>query len=183
MLLDFLIPFIVIGLSELGDKTQLAILFLASKTKQHLRLLLGVLLAFIIADGLAIVFGDIITNIIPISYIKIGSGIIFIIFGIITLNNHKDDNEKYKTGSPFITGFTLILISEMGDKSQITAGLFAAQYNPWLVFFGVISALFILSLIAVYIGKLFFKKINTKTLSIIAGIMFIIIGIASFISI
>ncbi len=35
MLIDFFIPFIAILLAELGDKTQLAVLTLATKHKQH----------------------------------------------------------------------------------------------------------------------------------------------------
>jgi putative Ca2+/H+ antiporter (TMEM165/GDT1 family) len=55
MLADILIPFATIGLAELGDETQLTVLCLSSKTKRHIELLLGIILAFVIADGSAIV--------------------------------------------------------------------------------------------------------------------------------
>ena len=45
MIPDVLIPFVTTGLAELGDKTQLSILLLSSKTKKHLELLLGVMAA------------------------------------------------------------------------------------------------------------------------------------------
>ena len=48
MLQDILIPLIVVGLAELGDKTQLSILLLASKTEKHMQLFLGTILAFFI---------------------------------------------------------------------------------------------------------------------------------------
>ena len=57
MISDILLPFITIALAELGDKTQLAVFALASKTKKHLSLLLGAILAFVIADGLAVILG------------------------------------------------------------------------------------------------------------------------------
>lgn len=41
MIQEILIPFLAVGLAELGDKTQLAVLSLASKTKKHWELLLG----------------------------------------------------------------------------------------------------------------------------------------------
>lgn len=182
MLQDFLIPFVAIGLAELGDKTQLAVLALSSKTKKHLQLLLGVILAFLIADGLAILLGDYITNFIPRDYIKIGAGIIFIIFGIVILMNNKEEKEKYELKNPFMSSFWLILASEMGDKTQIAAALFATEYNSWLVLLGVMLALTLLSLMAVYLGKIITKKLNKRTISITAGILFIMIGIWSILS-
>ncbi len=59
MLQDILIPLIVVGLAELGDKTQLSTLLLASKTKKHIQLFLGTILAFLIVDGIAIQNGEI----------------------------------------------------------------------------------------------------------------------------
>jgi len=180
MLQDILIPFITLSVAELGDKTQLTILCLASKTKKHLQLLLGVILAFIVADGLAILLGDIITEFIPMQYIKICSGIIFVIFGVVILLSYSKEEAKYKIHNPLISGFSLVLISEMGDKTQLASGLFATQFNPILVFIGVIAAMALLSLMAIYLGKFVCTKINKKTISVIAGILFIVIGVWCF---
>ncbi len=180
MLQDFIIPFIAIGLAELGDKTQIVIFCLASKTKKYLPLLAGVILAFIIADGLAVLLGDYITNIVPIKYIKILSGLIFIVFGIIALINNKEDETKCDLKTPFLSGFGMVLISEMGDKTQIASGLFAAKYNALMVFLGVISALILLSVMAVYFGKFIVKKISRRKIASISGILFIIVGIFFF---
>ena len=182
MIQDILLPNITIAIAELGDKTQLAVIGLATKTKKHLQLLLGIILAFIAADGIAVVFGDFIMKVIPMGYIKSGAGIIFIIFGVVTLINHKKEREKYHLKNPFISGFSLILLLEMGDKTQIAAGLFATRFNPILVLISVVSALTVLSIIAVYLGKFITQKINRKTISIISGTLFILIGIASFFS-
>lgn len=180
MIQDFIIPFIVVGLAELGDKTQIAVFCLASKTRKYLPLLAGVILAFIITDGLAILLGDYIANIIPINYVRIISGIIFIIFGILTLVKNKEDESKCDLKTPFLSGFGIILVSEMGDKTQIASGLFATKYNPLMVFLGVISILITLSIMAVYLGKLVMKKLNRRIISYIAGILFILIGIFCF---
>ena len=181
MIQDFLIPFISIGIAELGDKTQLAVLCLASKTKKYLQLLLGVILAFAITDGLAIILGNFITAHIPIIYIKVVSGSIFIIFGIIMLMNNKTEEAHCELKQPFASGFLLIFVSEMGDKTQIASGLFATKYNAVMVFIGVLSSLTILSIIAVYLGKYIALKINKKVISLVAGIMFIVLGILCFI--
>ncbi len=180
MIQDLLIPFVSIGLAELGDKTQLAVLCLASKTKKYLKLLLGVILAFAITDGLAILLGNFITAHIPILYIKIVSGAIFIIFGLITFLNNKTEEARCELKQPFTSGFFLILVSEMGDKTQIASGLFATKYNPVMVFIGVLSALTVLSVMAVYLGKFIALRMNKRVISNIAGAMFIVVGTLCF---
>ncbi len=177
MIQDILIPFITVGLAELGDKTQLAAFALSSKTKKYSQLLLGIILAFVIADGLAVIFGKVITNFIPMKYIKIIAGAIFIIFGIIILKNNKEKDKNYNLKNPFMSGFLLVLVSEMGDKTQIATGLFATKFNPLFVFIGVIAALTLLSVMAVYLGKYIATKVDKKTISTIAGILFILIGV------
>lgn len=181
MIQDFLIPFIAIGLAELGDKTQLAVLCLASKTKNYLQLLAGVVLAFVIMDGLAVIMGDFVTKIIPLDYIKICSGIVFIVFGILTLMGSREEESKCELTNPFVSGFSLIFISEAGDKTQIAAGLFATKFNPVMVFLGVVSALAVLSVVAVYLGRFVAERINKKMLSRIAGALFIVIGVFFFV--
>lgn len=175
---DFIIPLIAISAAELGDKTQISILLLSSKTNKHLQILVGVMLAFLIVDGIAIAAGTWITTIIPIKYLKIISATIFIILGLLMLLNKKEEKEKSKTyKNPFITAFFLILLTEWGDKTQIAAALFATKYNPILVLIGTIIALLILSLIAIFFGKILSEKMPKKTINKIAAILFIIMGI------
>jgi len=179
MIPDILIPLIAISLAELGDKTQLSILLLSTKTQKHLHLLLGITLAFLIADGTAILLGTWITNIIPINYLKIASGTIFIILGTLLLIQKQSQNEnKLHLKNTFLSGFTLIFISEWGDKTQITSAIFATQYNSTLVLIGTMTALTLLSTLTIYIGKLISEKINKKLVTKTAAIAFIIVGIS-----
>jgi putative Ca2+/H+ antiporter (TMEM165/GDT1 family) len=182
MIEDILIPFLLVGLAELGDKTQLAVLVLSTKTKQYGSLLSGVMLAFVLTDGIAIVLGDFIASVVPLDYVKLFAGLLFVIFGILMLyNRNKDEDEgSYELKSPFVSGFSLILVSEMGDKTQLAAALFATQYDPVMVFIGVILALLLLSAMAIYVGKKLMEKINKHTISTAAGILFILIGITFF---
>lgn len=110
MIPDILIPLVTVGLAELGDKTQLAVFCLASRTRKYLQLLLGVTLGFAIAAGLAIILGIFLTNVIPAVYIKIGAGIIFILFGILTLLNREEPDEIYDLKKPFMSGFIMVLV-------------------------------------------------------------------------
>lgn len=159
----------------------LAIFCLTSRTKKYLQLLLGVTLGFAIADGFAIILGDFLTTVIPMDYIKIGAGVIFILFGILTLLNKEESEEICDLKKPFMSGFLMVLITEMGDKTQIAAGLFATKFNPILVFVGVMAALIFLSAMAIFLGKIIVTKINQKVISILAGAIFIFIGVGTLI--
>ncbi len=178
MIADLLIPLVAISLAELGDKTQLSIILLSSKTKKHLHLLLGIVLAFLIADGAAILLGSWIMNIVPITWLKVASGTIFTIFGLLILRQKEATNQsRLQFKNSFLSGFILIFTSEWGDKTQIASGLFATQYNSLMVLTGVMTALTLLSIIAIYLGKIISNKIDKKLITKIAGTAFILIGI------
>lgn len=182
---SFLIPFIVVGLAEFGDKTQIAILMVAARTSKHWSLLWGILLAFGITNSLAVIMGNFISTLIDLKYIKIITGILFIVFGIYSLRDQKEEkkNTYYKLKNPFLTGFILILLLEMGDKTQLTAGLLATKYHMILVFLGVMSSLSLLSMLAIFSGKMILNKINHKYLTYVSSTIFILIGLLTFIGI
>lgn len=169
---------IAIAVAELGDKTQLSILLLSSKTTKHFQILMGVLLAFLIVDGIAIAAGSWITMIIPIFYLKIVSGLVFILFGILILINKNDEEGKTKSfRNPFVSSFLLILFSEWGDKTQIAAALFATRFNPFAVLIGAMIALTLLSIIAIFFGKLISDNVSRNTINKFAAMVFIVMGV------
>lgn len=185
MLLDILIPFIAVALAEFGDKTQLAVLTLATKyreQKEHTSLFCGAMLGFLLVDGIAILFGGVLTAYIPTVYIKIIAGSLFVLFGILTFCSKDGEILKIKNGSAFHAAFVLILLAELGDKTQIAAGLFATQYNLLLVFVGVMAALAVLTGSAIVVGKKLKEYVHEKYLKWGSGILFFVIGIGTLLS-
>jgi len=180
-MVDFLIPLIVTALAEFGDKTQLSILILSTKMEKHLHLLIGVVVAFLLVDGIAVSVGSWITNVVPVTVLRIASGIVFIIFGVLILTERevKKIGKSYSR-SPFLSGFVLILITEWGDKTQITSAIFATKYNPLLVLSGAVAALTLLSGMVLYLGKSISNKVDKRLMTKIAGTIFILMGISFF---
>jgi putative Ca2+/H+ antiporter (TMEM165/GDT1 family) len=175
----FIIPFLAIAAAELFDKSQLSLLILATRTKNHFQLLLGSLLGFAIVDGLAVLVGAWITTVIPTSILSPIAGIIFIVVGILTFRSAKEKPKDKKIAkSSLLAGFLVIMLTEWGDKTQLATAVFATQFNPWLVFAGVMSALFLLSLVAIYLGKYLGMRFNPKTIHRVAGAAFILIGLS-----
>jgi len=183
MIYDLLIPLVSVALAEIGDKTQLTLLCLAAKTKRHFSIFLGAMIAFIIVDGIAILAGGFISNLIPVSIIKTISAILFIGFGLSFLLQKLEDHTSCTLKQPFVSAFSMILFSEMGDKTQIASAVFASNYNALYVFFGVVIGLSIVSIITIQLGQRVLSKINSKLLHKISGIIFIALGIISILSI
>ena len=177
MLQGFFLPFFTILVAEMLDKSQLAIVALSGKTKNYLALFLGSMLAFILVDGAAIVFGAIVAELVPQNLVSLFAGLVFIFFGVLSLRPEKEsDTKKIKKSSVFVSAFLLIFLSEWADKTQLAAAAFASYLNPVLVFLGTISALAILTLLAIFVGSKLTKYIKRELLQKITGALFLLIG-------
>lgn len=175
---DLTIPFLTVALAELGDKSQILVFLLSSRTKKHLRLLAGVMLGFLVVDGCAILVGSWVVQLVPAFWLKLVAGLIFVILGLImTLSKHDGKESVPHLKTPFLTGFSMILVAEWGDKTQIASALFAATYHPVLVFVSVLTALLVLSASAIYLGKFIAHKLDARFTTKAAGILFVVIGL------
>ncbi len=78
----------------------------------------------------------------------------------------------------FATVFVSIFIAELADKTQLVTLLFAADkaVSKWVVFLGSASALVLASAIGVIAGSLLSQVISVKTMSVVAGAGFMLIG-------
>lgn len=181
---DIVIPLLAVGLAEMGDKTQLSVLLLSSRTREYAQLLAGIMLAFLLADGFAILVGSWVTEVIPVHLVKLVSGAVFILFGAMILRGSKEEEEESRLSprNAFVSGFSMIFLSEWGDKTQIASALFATEYDPRLVFIGVMTALLILSAMAIYLGKFLAGRIDRKRITRIAGVVFLLIGLSFMLS-
>jgi putative Ca2+/H+ antiporter (TMEM165/GDT1 family) len=68
--------FSLVALMELGDKTQLASISLAAEYNAPILVFIGVLAGFGVMLGMAI------SRYVPLRYVRIGSGLLFIVFGV-----------------------------------------------------------------------------------------------------
>ncbi len=85
--------FFVIFLAELGDKTQFAAMAASAGSNKPVSILIGAILALTISSVIAVAAGTVIGNLIPVRYIKIAAGILFIIFGLLYIRESFITNE------------------------------------------------------------------------------------------
>jgi putative Ca2+/H+ antiporter (TMEM165/GDT1 family) len=72
-------------IAEMGDKTQLVTIALAAKHQSVLLVTLGSSIGMVIANALSIFGGERLIKLIPMKYVRYGSCLIFVIFGILAL--------------------------------------------------------------------------------------------------
>ena len=180
----FLSTFGIIFLAELGDKTQLTALALA--TKYHWKkVFIGLAAAFTLLNLGAVIVGKLLFTILPVFWIKLVSGSLFLYFGFATLSasgrGQEEDEWAKKPLSlkgPIATAFFMILLAELGDKTQIVTASLAAQSNlPLEVFCGSTFALWSVSLIGIFLGLQLTRFIPIAYIHKAAGCIFLIFGL------
>ena len=171
--------FALIALAELGDKTQLTVIALSAKYDRT-KVFSGVVLAFVLVTGLGVLVGEGLLKIIPEDMIKIIAGLMFVVFGIWMLLSKEDceGDENPRVLNPFISTFSMIALAEMGDKTQLSAITLSAKYDsPYLVFFGAVLALVLISLLGIFAGKKLCEMVPMSKIKLGAAVMFILFGI------
>ncbi len=79
---------------------------------------------------------------------------------------------------PLISTFTLLLLAELGDKTQLAVIMQAAKFQkPWMVFAGAALALVVVTGIGVIVGQACSTALPRDLLRWLAGGAFIIMGI------
>ncbi|AKL98636.1 TMEM165/GDT1 family protein [Endomicrobium proavitum] len=77
----------------------------------------------------------------------------------------------------FLTSFLLLLIAEMGDKTQLVALAFTARFKAYQVILGVAAATALTNFIAVVAGGLISSAVNVEIIKIVSFILFILFGL------
>jgi putative Ca2+/H+ antiporter (TMEM165/GDT1 family) len=170
--------------AELGDKTQLSVISLSSSYKWH-HVFVGSMLAFLAVDGISIAVGGPLLALVPLSYVQVVSGVVFVIFGVVPLmRKEKSDDPSLRKRSaiPLLASFSLIALMELGDKTQILTITLAAQSSPIPVLIGVLSAFTLLTGAAMFIGAKLVSRLPLKWLKIGTSALFIILGAISILS-
>lgn len=181
----FLTALSLVALAELGDKTQLLVLSLASRYRLA-PVLAGAISAMIILVIIAVTVGDLFYHIVPPLLIKWGAGLLFLVFGVWTfLQKESGKEEQIKNnGSPFWVAFFSFFLAELGDKTQLTTMLLAAKSNyPLLVGLGSAAGLGLVILLGGAVGRQLNRFLSPRMIRRIAGVVFVIFGVATLLGI
>jgi Ca2+/H+ antiporter, TMEM165/GDT1 family len=171
--------FALIFAAEMGDKSQLVCMALASKHRP-VPVVFGALSAFALLNALAVGFGKAIANWFPEYVIAAAVALLFIVFGVQALRteveeSHEEVKEKSGHGI-FFTTFLLITVAEFGDKTQLAVVALSSTTSPVGVWLGSTLALGTTSALGVLAGRKLLEKISLELLHKIGGILFLMLS-------
>lgn len=172
--------FLLVALTEMGDKTQLLAFVLAAKYRKPAAVLAGILVATILNHALAAVFGSMVSQYVPDHILKWILGLTFLAFAAWILVPDKDEEikEDHRYGA-FVTTLILFFFAEMGDKTQLSTVALAARYDNILaVTFGTTLGMMFSDGLAVVFGKTITERISMTWIRRIAAVSFVIFGLA-----
>jgi Ca2+/H+ antiporter, TMEM165/GDT1 family len=180
----FLSTFGIIFLAELGDKTQLTAMALATRHPWR-RVFIGLAVAFALLNLGAVLVGKLFFALLPLFWVKLVSAVLFLYFGISTLRTAGfDEGEegtqegRFRQRGPVMTAFIMILLAELGDKTQlVTASLAAQRDAPLAVFAGSTLALWSVSLLGIFVGRQLTRFVPLAMIHKGAGTLFLLFGL------
>ncbi|WP_291987836.1 TMEM165/GDT1 family protein [Candidatus Accumulibacter sp. ACC007] len=174
--------FVLIAAAEIGDKSQLVCMTLASRHRPA-PVMLGALAAFALLNTLAVVFGVAIANWLPPYVVGTIVAILFALFGIHALrakDDADDEQVEEKSGQGiFFTTFLLLTVAEFGDKTQLAVVALSSTQVPAAVWLGATAALAATSALGIVAGRTLLQRIPIALLHRISGAFFLILALVA----
>jgi Ca2+/H+ antiporter, TMEM165/GDT1 family len=191
MLNAFLIATVAVVLAEMGDKTQLLAMAFAARFRWQ-TVLWAVLAATLVNHLLAVAVGNVITQFIPMEWIKLVAAGSFILFALWTIRGDALHGEEKRQGrSPFWTVAVAFFIAEMGDKTQLMTIALAAEEAVKIggvgfvakcqqiipVWMGTTAGMMIADAFGIVVGIVLHKHIPEKAVKWVAALCFAAFGL------
>lgn len=173
--------FALLFLAEMGDKTQLVAMTLATRHRAW-QVALGACAAFLFLNLLAVLLGEVLFRYVPERLVLGLAGVLFLAFAWNAWRSADDDEEA--TGesarNAILSSFLLIFVAELGDKTQLAMiALAASTGHPWSVFAGGTLALWSVSLIGVFLGATVLSRVPKHWMHRAAAVLFAVFGIVA----
>ena len=176
---------------ELPDKTFLATLVLATKYRPIL-VWIGVSLAFLVQTLVAVLLGHAV-SFLPEEVVQAAAGLMFLVGAVILIREGRSHQEAAASDEEIETkpvhgwravlaSFLVLFAAEWGDLSQLlTISLVAKYEEPVAVFIGALSALLLVSGLAVVAGRQLQRFVKLHVLHYIgAGVCLLLAAITAY---
>ena len=172
---------LVVSLAEIGDKTMLLAIVLATRFRKPLPIILGILVATLANHGIAAFLGQSIAGILSGQWFRYAVGTSFIAMALWTLVPDKldeDDERKPSRYGAFLTTTFAFFLVEIGDKTQIATIALGAQFQSVMaVTIGTTLGMMLANVPAVYLGSAIIERVSLKLVRIVAATLFFLIGV------
>ncbi|GAB3496212.1 TMEM165/GDT1 family protein [Nocardiopsis coralliicola] len=171
----------VVFLAEMGDKTQLVAMSLATRYRVR-TVLLGIVLATVVVHGLSVLIAEVLGFAIPTDWVTLIAGIAFLGFGAWTLRGDEltETDEKRASSrtirSGLLTVATVFFIAELGDKTMLATITVGTQYHWLPIWIGSTVGMVAADALAIAVGALLGKRLPERAVQIGAAVLFFLVG-------
>ncbi|WP_219118886.1 TMEM165/GDT1 family protein [Janthinobacterium sp. UMAB-56] len=178
----FLISTGIVGLAEIGDKTQLLAFLLAARFRKPLPIVLAIFVATIANHAFAAAVGAWITSMLGPEVLRWVLGVSFLAMAAWTLIPDKLDEDETKLAryGVFLTTLIAFFMAEMGDKTQVATLALAARYHDIVsVVLGTTFGMMLANVPAVYLGDRIANRVPLRLVHGVAALIFAVLGVAT----
>ena len=170
----------MVALAEIGDKTQLLAIVLATRFRRPLPIVLGILAATLANHALAAFVGERASALLDGTWFRHAVAASFILMAAWTLipDTFDEDTQKPARFGAFLTTLVAFFFVEMGDKTQIATVALGAQFHSvaWVTA-GTTLGMMIANVPAVLLGNELIRRVPLKVVRTVAALLFLAIGL------
>ncbi|UTW12605.1 TMEM165/GDT1 family protein [Marinobacterium rhizophilum] len=172
-----------VAIAEIGDKTQLLSLFLASRFTRRNAIIAGILVATLLNHALSAWLGAWVAHWIPAAWKPWILGLSFIAVGLWVLIPDKEDDGDagvLRYGA-FVASCVLFFIAEIGDKTQVATVILAARFDDAIlgVIIGTTLGMMVANVPVIYAGNWLMQRLPLAWARRGACILFAGLGITA----
>lgn len=170
----------VVALAEIGDKTQLLAIVLATRFQKPLPIVAGIFAATVANHFLAALVGSEVASVLDGQWFRYAIAASFIAMAAWTLIPDKLDEDEHKPArfGAFVTTLIAFFLVEMGDKTQIATVALGARFHDVLqVTMGTTLGMMIANVPAVFVGHELLRYVPLNIVRMIAAGLFLVIGL------
>ncbi|ANO34043.1 TMEM165/GDT1 family protein [Vibrio breoganii] len=171
-----------VALAEIGDKTQLLSLLLASRYRKPLPIIAAIFFATIANHAVAAWLGVLVSDLLSPAILKWVVVASFAAMALWVLIPDKlDEDESISNKGPFVASFIAFFVAEIGDKTQIATSILGAQYSDALmmVVLGTTIGMLLANVPVVIIGKLSAERLPLAMIRKVTAALFAILAVSA----
>ena len=179
----FLVSAGLVAIAEIGDKTQLLAMLLATRYRRPVPIILGIFVATLANHAIAASVGAAVAAWLGPDAMRWIVGMLFIAMAGWALipDRFEEKDEKLRAGSVFWTTAFLFFLVEMGDKTQLATVALAARFDSlWQVVTGTTIGMLVANAPVIWLGDSIMKRVPLKVVRVVAALLFVAMGVAVF---
>jgi len=171
----------LVAIAEIGDKTQLLAVILATRFKRPVPIILGILGATLANHAMAALAGSLLAGWLQGRVFQLIVGAAFIAMAVWALIPDKaddDDGAARAASGVFLTTLITFFLVEMGDKTQVATIALGARYHDVLmVTMGTTLGMMLTNVPAVLLGDRATKIVPLQWVRFGAAVVFTALGV------